>query len=565
MSAEHTEEYRARWRLTLDLFEQALDVAPGQRQAWLDSSCPTDPLLRRTLDEMLAAHEEAEAEEYLEAPVWSYTPPDAHPQKLIGHTVGAYRLKQFVASGGMGLVYLAERADKFFQRDVAVKLIRADLDPKQYRRFRREVQILADLKHPNLVMLFDAGRLGDGRPFLVMEYVAGRTLLDWLKQQGPMPPAMITEVLKQACAGLQAAHDAGIIHRDIKPGNIMLSEQQRLTVKVLDFGIAARKDTADSDQSSTQGVIGTLLYMSPEQLRGASREELTPASDVYALGLVAYELLTGRPAINGVSQAEIIYKHLHRMPEPPSRSNAHLPAGFDDVVLRSLAKDAQGRYQSAQEFARAWEAAHRNAAVLEKGTPQENNAQRGKDAQAPANVPAQTPLPASPSGPQPLVSAASATTSTEIQIRYPKPALAVAALVLIAFVVYLAWPSAPLPAPNNSLSALPSASAPVAGFRLNLAIERPAGQAFADCQFVLFKPEVTASPTTITAEAALVFLTEVNAQGTSKIVKEEPVPPGNYLISLSCPGFRPVSERMQIRENPKKPGWALVPLKLTQQ
>jgi serine/threonine-protein kinase len=370
MTRETTEERRReRWRRTLDLFEQALAHAPTERDQFLDSACAGDPTLRTTVKEMIDSHEQAEIEGFMESPAWSYTPPDSNPRAMIGQQVGSYRLTQFIAEGGMGVVYLAEPADNFFRRQAAVKLIRADLDPKQYRRFRREVQILADLKHPNLVFLYEAGRIADGRPYLAMEYVEGENLRDWQMRRGVMPLPMIIEVVKQAGAGLSVAHEAGIIHRDIKPGNIIISENGgQLTVKVLDFGIATRKDDG-SEMSRTQGVIGTVLYMSPEQLQGKRRDELTPASDIYSLGLTVYELLTGQPAISGDSQAEIITKHLHLMPTPPSqlRPDLRIPAAIDRVVMKALAKDPKERYQSAPDFAAELEAARREAAAWNEG------------------------------------------------------------------------------------------------------------------------------------------------------------------------------------------------------
>jgi serine/threonine-protein kinase len=360
MIGETTEERtRERWRRTLAVFDRSLSLTPEEREEFLNSVGASDTLLRQTVKEMLDSHEQAETEDFMESPAWSYSPPDSNPRGMIGRQVGSYRLTQFIDQGGMGVVYLAEPADKFFRRQAAVKLIRADLDAKQYRRFRREVQILADLKHPNLIFLYEAGRMADGRPYLAMEYVEGENLRDWLRARGVMAPAMIVEVMKQAGAGLDAAHSAGVIHRDIKPGNIIVSEAGgKLSVKVLDFGIATRKETDSSDGSSTQGVIGTVLYMSPEQLRGKRRDELTPASDVYSLGLTAYELLTGRPAIDGDSQAEIITKHLHAMPDPPSRIRPDLkiPTAMDRVAMKALAKDPGQRYQSALEFAAELEA-----------------------------------------------------------------------------------------------------------------------------------------------------------------------------------------------------------------
>ena len=174
-----------------------------------------------------------------------------------------------------------------------------------------------------------------------MEYVEGETLRDWAEKHGPIPPATVAEIIRQVCNGLHAAHQAGVIHRDIKPANIIIGESGgKLSVKVLDFGVAARRERGDSGVSTTKGAIGTLLYMSPEQLKPVKGKDLTPASDIYALALTAYELLTDSPANDGQSQGEIILKHLEETPEPPSRRrpDLNIPRSFDRAILKALAK-----------------------------------------------------------------------------------------------------------------------------------------------------------------------------------------------------------------------------------
>lgn len=535
MIRETTEERtRKRWKQAMELFEQSLALAPFERERLLKSACQQDPELRETLDNMLSASRDAESSGFLESPAWTYQPIESNPQAIVGRKIGAYRLTQYLAKGGMGIVYLGERADKFFRRQVAIKFINANTGAKLYSRFRREIQILADLKHPNLVMLYDAGRMGDGRPYIVMEYVKGETLRDWAARHGPASPATVVEILKQACAGLHAAHEAGVIHRDIKPANIILNDDNgRRTVKVLDFGVASRQQHGDSGVSSTHGAIGTLLYMSPEQLQSSRGRDLTPASDVYALGLIVYELLTGRPANDGQSQAEVITKHLYETPPPPSRANPNVPTNLDRVVMKALAKDARNRYPSAAEFAQALEAGWHSAPT---------------QAHPPAEAPPSAPLP-------PVNASPSVPAKAKKPMRVARLGAAVAAAILLVIMAYQFRPHAPAPGPT----APPPAGG---GLYLNLGIKRPEGRTFDSCRFALFKSGVRTRPAAISPDNALVIFDEVNSQGTSKVIKNDRVPPGRYLASLECTGFQPFTEEVDITENPNRPGWATVPLRL---
>jgi serine/threonine protein kinase len=570
MTRETTEERtQERWRRTLDIFEQSLSLPPDKRNEFLRSACAGDLFLQQTVKELVDSHEQAETEDFMESPAWSYSPPDSTPQLMIGRQVGSYRLTQFIDQGGMGVVYLAEPADGFFRRQAAVKLIRADLDPKQYRRFRREVQILADLKHPNLVFLYEAGRMADGRPYLAMEYVEGENLRDWQRRQGVMPLAMIVEVMKQAGAGLSAAHEAGIIHRDIKPGNIIVSEGGgQLLVKVLDFGIAARKETDSSDGSSTQGVIGTVLYMSPEQLQGKRRDELTPASDVYSLGLTVYELLTGRPAINGDSQAEIVTKHLHVMPDPPSRirPDLNIPATIDRVVMKALAKDPNERYQSAPEFGADLEAAHREGLVTVAQDPSLRHSWDDSTEKLSPPMPIPAPAPLNGKG-----------------RNYARPLLVFAAAIAVSFGTYLLWQQWPSVPPNEPV--LPKASptsqttqvsTPVAptqgktfqedGLEFVLNIE--SGQrSYSGCRFALFKPEVSVLPSQASEENALVIFEEISRKYPSKtasrkVIIKEKVKPGEYFIRFDCPGYKIVEGRRLVQKSSKQPELATLTVEL---
>ncbi|MEP7341516.1 MAG: serine/threonine-protein kinase [Acidobacteriota bacterium] len=554
---------RKRWQQALDLFEQSLPLPLTEREQFLRSIGERDLWVQQTVEELLAAHRSTASSDFLESPACSYQPIESNPQALIGHRIGPYRLTKYLAKGGMGVVYLADRADKAFRRQVAVKLISADPGLRLYNRFRREVQILADLNHPNLVTLYDAGRLGDGRPYLVMEYVEGENLRDWAKRRGAIPTVTVVEIIKQSSAGLHAAHEAGVIHRDVKPANIAITEKDgKLIIKVLDFGVAARKQHDGSGVTTTHGAIGTLLYMSPEQLQSTKGEDLTPASDVYALGLITYELLTGRPANDGQSQAEIITKHLYETPPAPSqvsRLTADISAELDRVVMKALAKDAKDRYPSAASFAQAVEAAyHKTPAKTSNHTPTKVISYA---------APHPPTLPLHPDSPPPIPIARSSANKPMSLAKSAWVAAAVAVIAAIAIGAYRFWPVTPASGnPKLPTQALPTQVPPtqaIAGLRINLGIKTPEGQTFDGCRFALFKPEVTTRPAAISPDNALVILDEVNSQDKkSKIIKETPVPPGSYLASLECKGFKPFAEQVDITENPERPGWATVPLRL---
>ena len=559
MIRETTEQRtREKWKRAMDIFEQALAQAPTQLDEFIGSACAGDAELRRMVTEIVDSHQQAETEGFLESPAWSYSPPDSNPRAMIGQQVGSYCLTQFIAEGGMGVVYLAEPADKFFRRQAAVKLIRADLGPKQYRRFRREVQILADLKHPNLVFLYEAGRMADGRPYLAMEYVEGENLRDWQQRRGVMPPAMIVEVMKQACAGLGAAHDAGIIHRDLKPGNLIVSENDgKLGVKVLDFGIAARKE-AGSEMSSTQGVIGTVLYMSPEQLQGRKRDELTPASDVYSLGLTVYELLTGQPAISGDSQAEIVAKHLYNLPTPPSqlRPDLKIPAAIDHAVMKALAKDPNERYQSASEFAAALETASVKPPPLPETASFQPPLPETVSFQ-PRPIPAPHPQPHLPSPPAP-------NGRWKMYAKTVAAAVAVAAVSLAAYLAWMKAQNAPLDPPPTppAITPAPVQTAPGKPLKIQLNVKNPSGMRYGGCTFALYRPEVQAVPAKTGRDNAHVIMIGVGSASDPEWVNYESVAPGEYLVKFACEGFKTFSGKVQVAEDRKSRGYATVSVPL---
>src|SRR5947209_1350096 len=264
------------------------------------------------------------------------------------HLSDRYELGEILGFGGMSEVHLAR--DVRLHRDVAVKVLRADLarDPSFYLRFRREAQNAAALNHPSIVAVYDTGEAETPTgplPYIVMEYVEGVTLRDIVHTDGPMPPRRAIEIIADACQALNFSHQNGIIHRDVKPANIMISNTN--AVKVMDFGIA--RAIADSGNSVTQtaAVIGTAQYLSPEQARGDS---VDARSDVYSLGCVLYEILTGEPPFTGDSPVAVAYQHVREDPVLPSNRHAGISADLDAVVLKALAKNPENRYQTAAEM-----------------------------------------------------------------------------------------------------------------------------------------------------------------------------------------------------------------------
>jgi eukaryotic-like serine/threonine-protein kinase len=258
-----------------------------------------------------------------------------------------YELGETLGYGGMSEVHLGR--DMRLDRDVAVKVLRADLarDPQFQHRFRREAQNAAALNHPAIVAVYDTGETVSDYgplPYIVMEYVEGRTLRDIVKTEGPMDEQRAMETMADICAALDFSHRNGIIHRDVKPANVMINNAG--AVKVMDFGIA--RALADGQGvTQTAAVVGTAQYLSPEQARG---ELVDARSDVYAAGCVLYELITGEPPFTGDSPVAVAYQHVREDPIPPSRQNPDVSAALDAVVLKAMSKNPANRYQSAAEM-----------------------------------------------------------------------------------------------------------------------------------------------------------------------------------------------------------------------
>jgi serine/threonine protein kinase len=259
-----------------------------------------------------------------------------------------YELGELLGFGGMAEVHLAR--DMRLHRYVAVKVLRAELarDPDCYLRFRREAQNAAALNHPAIVAVYDTGSTEAATgpvPYIVMEYVDGVTLRDLVHDNGPMEAEQAIEVIADACQALNFSHQHGIIHRDVKPANIMISKTG--AVKVVDFGIARALTESGNRLTQTAAVIGTAHYLSPEQANG---DTVDARSDVYSLGCVLYEILTGEPPFVGDSPVAVAYQHVRYDPVPPSRRHHGISPGLDAVVLKALAKNPENRYQRAAEL-----------------------------------------------------------------------------------------------------------------------------------------------------------------------------------------------------------------------
>src|SRR5437870_1928579 len=258
---------------------------------------------------------------------------------------GRYELHRRLARGGMADVFLAR--DQLLDRPVAVKVLFPEFatDPNFVERFRREAQSAANLNHPNIVSVYDWGQ-EQGTYFIVMEYIEGRSLADILRTEGPLHPQRAAEVASDIAAALGFAHRNGVVHRDVKPGNVIISPTGQ--VKVADFGIA-RALGADPESNLTQAgsVMGTATYFAPEQAQGL---HLDPRSDLYSLGVVLYEMVTGRPPFAGESPVAIAYKHVQEQPAPPRHVNTNVPADLEAIILRLLAKNPAARYPSADDL-----------------------------------------------------------------------------------------------------------------------------------------------------------------------------------------------------------------------
>jgi serine/threonine-protein kinase len=290
-----------------------------------------------------------------------------HERAREARQLGQYSLEEKIGEGGMGAVYRARHA--MLRRPTAVKLLSGDGSEEQLRRFEREVRLTARLTHPNTISVYDYGRTPDGVFYYAMELLDGLTLEDLVRRHGAQVPGRVIHILSQACGALNEAHRIGLIHRDIKPANIHLCRRGDIPdfVKVLDFGLVRQlKTNGEASRTNLDAVVGTPLYLAPEAI--VTPQAIDARADIYALGCVAYFLVTGITPFSGQTAVEVCAHHLHTPPVPPSARHA-VPEDLERVILSCLAKNPEERPQSAQALS------HALAHCADKGSWSESDAE----------------------------------------------------------------------------------------------------------------------------------------------------------------------------------------------
>lgn len=327
-----------------ELFELALRSDAGERPAALARACG-EMSLRAEVDDLLACDEAASRAGFLAPP----DGPDEPVPSLICRRVGPYLIRESLAVGGMGRVYRATRVDDYRQ-EVAVKFVKAGGETDELlERFRNERQVLAALSHPHIARLLDGGVTADGAPYLVMEYIPGLSLHRYCDAHR-LDTAGRLRLFRLVCLAVDYAHRQAVVHRDLKPDNVLVTADG--TPKVTDFGLAKSTDRAAGPHPSlteTGSVLGSPSYMAPEQARGAG--QVGPAVDVYGLGAILYELLTGRPPFRAATPVETLVQVLHDDPVPPRQLDRSLPRDLETICLKCLHKDTRRRYPTTAELA----------------------------------------------------------------------------------------------------------------------------------------------------------------------------------------------------------------------
>ena len=345
-----------RWKQIDQLLEAALDRPPGERAAFLNQACAGDEALRRGVESLLSS--DGQASSFIEAPAFEVAAEflaEDQTQTLVGQQIGRYRVLSLLGTGGMGEVYLAQ--DSRLGRKVAIKILPASFtkDQERVRRFEQEARAASRLSHPNICVIHEVGETDDGRHYITMEYIDGVTLRQRMTNL-QMRLAEALDIAIQVASGLSAAHQAGIVHRDVKPENIMLRTDSY--IKVLDFGLAKltekRQISADTESPAIAAVktdagvvMGTASYMAPEQARGL---EVDARTDIWSLGAALYEMVAGRAPFEGATTSDVIVSILEREPLPLEHHRSGVPTELQKIVSKALSKNREDRYQTVEEL-----------------------------------------------------------------------------------------------------------------------------------------------------------------------------------------------------------------------
>lgn len=345
---------RLQWNRVQEIYYLALARTPSERSAFIASTCNHDPGLLREVNVLLEADESSSS--FLEAPIFELglkiiAAAAAREENLIGTTIDQrYLVEAELGHGAMGRVYLA-RDLELHGRPVVIKVLLQNVssDPYVLKKFKQEVEALARVDHPNVVGLLGTGQLDNGQRYTVMQRVTGLTLRSQIANEG-MNLERAASILKQIGGGLDHVHENGILHRDLKPENIMLQVLNDDTelVKIVDFGIAKVRESVVASTTSQNVPVGTLAYMSPEQLRGG--KELTPASDIFSMAVIAYEMITGRRPFTATSGPHLLELHHKGTCIKPAALRPGLSAEAQAIILRALALNPKNRYQNANDF-----------------------------------------------------------------------------------------------------------------------------------------------------------------------------------------------------------------------
>ncbi|HEX7294826.1 MAG TPA: protein kinase, partial [Pyrinomonadaceae bacterium] len=351
-----------RWQQISRIFKSAISLDPEARDAYVAGQCGSDDSLRAEVDKLIASHQEASEEDFIgglaaeaAAPLLIIEDEAAPPQRTLsnGQQFGSYVILDAIGAGGMGEVYLAR--DSRLDRTIALKILPPDIstDKRRMQRFRQEAKVASSLNQPNILTVFEFGEVG-GLTFLATEFVDGETLRDHLRGKKKLKLVEILDINIQVLAALDAAHEANIVHRDMKPENVMIRWRDHV-VKVLDFGLAkvtekriskgGEESEAATEFKTAPGIImGTVNYMSPEQAQAGAMDQRT---DIWSTGVMLYEMVAGKVPFGGATSSHTIVQILENDPLPLSKD---VPAELERIVLKSMAKDPDERYQTAKDM-----------------------------------------------------------------------------------------------------------------------------------------------------------------------------------------------------------------------